>query len=178
MLLLEGMSHMEGYGVPEASGAPDRPTANNNPLDLIWGAEAKAFGAIRGDRTAPGGLDGYSGMAVFPDVATGWKAAQRWLSVPAKFEPGPVTGFPFCDPTTNETLVGGYLGATLAQLVYRFAPPNENNTEHYLDYLEEETGILRTTTVTAEMLTVPNMTPPVDIPVSDIDAAANAAGVD
>jgi hypothetical protein len=146
---------MEGYGALQPNGAPDRPTANNNPLDLIWGAEAKAFGAIRGDRTAPGGLDGYSGMAVFPDASTGWKAAQRWLSVPAKFAQGVVPGFPFTDPN-GTTLVGGYLGATLAQAIYRFAPPNENNTEHYIAYVSGQTGIARTDTVTPEMLTVPS----------------------
>ncbi len=153
--LLQAMAHQEGWGGTEPDGSPNRPTANHNPLDLIWSAESKSFGALRGDRTAPGGLDGYSGMSVFPDTATGFRAAQRWLSVPAKFHQGAVEGFPFTDPN-GTTLVGGYLGATLAQIVYRFAPPNENNTLAYLAYVESATGILRTQTVTAEMLALPS----------------------
>jgi hypothetical protein len=51
--------------------------------------------------------------------------------------------------------VGGYLGATLAQVIYRFAPPNENDTAAYLSYVEAATGINRTEPITLEMLAIP-----------------------
>ena len=137
----------------EPGGVANRPTANCNPLDLIWGAEAESFGATRGDRSAPGGYKWMSGMAVFPDVATGWRAAQGWLSVPAKTVKRTIPGF-FTDPN-GTTLVAGYLGATLAQVIYRFAPPNENNTEAYISYVSQNTKIPRTAVVTAEMLALP-----------------------
>jgi hypothetical protein len=150
MTLLQSMSISEGFPI-----LGTRPHINNNPLDLMWGAEAKSFGATHGDR--PGGphsFDGFDGFAVFPDAVTGWRAAIRWLSVPAHFHKGPLPGF-FLDPN-GTTLVGGYLGATFAQAINRFAPPNENNTEIYISSnIARVPGLTRGTIITRELLQTP-----------------------
>jgi hypothetical protein len=147
MKLLESFGVSEGFPV-----AGSRPQKNNNRLDLIWCAEAKAFGATHGDR--PGGphsFDGYDGFAVFPDVETGDHAAVRWLSVPAHFHQGQLPGF-FLDPD-GTTLIVGYLGATYAQVIYRFAPPSQNNTELYISSnIARVPGLTRETKLTSDLL--------------------------
>lgn len=131
-----------------------RPAKNNNPLDLRWGPEAEAFGATHGDQVAPESYKGYSGFAVFPDRRTGFRAAQRWESVPAKFVTGPVEGL-YLDPN-GTTLVGGYLGATLAQVCYRFTPPSDgNNTEAYLTGNCQRSGYQREMVLTEALLQTP-----------------------
>ena len=127
MNLLESFSVSEGFPV-----AGSRSQRNNNPGDLIWGDEAKAFGATHGDPV----------FAVFPDAATGWKALQRWLSVPAKFD-------------HDGNLEGGYQGATLSQVINRFAPPSENNTAAYISGVCERTGLTPETIVTEDLLQIP-----------------------
>lgn len=130
MLLLQAMGHDEGY---YARGlTPDRPQRNNNPGDLMYGAEAIAFGANAHD----------AGYAIFPTIAIGWKAFQRWLSVPAKI--------------VNGNLVSGYLGATLKQVIYRFAPPSANNSVAYLAYVIAQTGLTANTIITEELLAIPS----------------------
>jgi hypothetical protein len=150
MNLIESMGVSEGFPV-----AGSRPQRNNNRLDLMWGSEAKSFGALRGDRPGtPHSFLGYDGFAVFPDVKTGDEAAQKWLSIPAKFHQGPLPGF-FTDPN-GTTLVSGYLGATFAQVIYRFAPPNQNNTELYISSnCERVPSLTRETIITAEWLVLP-----------------------
>lgn len=124
MSVLEAMAAMEGWGVPNA-----RPTRNNNPLDLTYCPECIGFGALRGDPR----------FAIFPDAETGWNAARKWLSVPAKFD-------------AEGNLVAGYMGATLKQVINRFAPPIENDTDNYLTYVNEETGTLPDTVLTPKIL--------------------------
>ena len=123
MTLLQAISREEGFGVPGA-----RPTKNNNPGDLIFCAESERFGATHGDPR----------FAVFPSVDIGWDALRRWLSVPAEFEQG--------------KLVAGYLGATLEQIVNRFAPSVENNVSAYLANVCTFTGFSPDTIITAENL--------------------------
>jgi hypothetical protein len=127
MTLLQAFSVSEGYPI-----AGSRSQRNYNPGDLIWCAESKAFGAMRGDPV----------FAVFPDPHTGWKALKRWLSVPAKFD-------------HEGNLVGGYCGATLSQVIHRFAPPSENNTAAYISGVCERTGLTPETIVTEELLETP-----------------------
>lgn len=129
MVLLEAMARMEGYYTVDTT--PNRPQRNNNPLDLSWGPEAESFGATHGDPR----------FAVFPLPLTGWKAARSWLSVPARFFDG--------------ALVGGYLGATLTQVINRFAPPSENNTKGYAAFVSAETGIPLDAVITLDMLALP-----------------------
>jgi hypothetical protein len=126
--LLQAIAREEGYyegGIP-----PDRPERNNNPGDLLWGPEAKRLGATHGDPT----------YAVFPDIATGWQALKGWLSVPAKF-------------AQDGSLDSGYLGATLRQIVYRFAPPTQNDSASYLKFVCSQAGLTPETVITIHHLT-------------------------
>lgn len=127
MTLLQSMAHMEGYYRQNS-----RPQRNNNPGDLIWSAESAAFGATHGDPR----------FAVFPDALTGWNALRRWLSVPARFD-------------AKGDLVGGYLGATIEQAINRFAPPNENDTDTYVNVVCRYTGLKPSSTLTAALLQTP-----------------------
>lgn len=142
MVLLAGFAHQEGF-----FKFGSRPQRNNNPLDLVAGDEASRFGAIKNDGR----------FAIFPDIDTGWMAGKRWLSIPAKLHEGEIAGYYF-DPN-GTTLVGGYLGATIAQVVYRFAPPHENDTEAYINYLcTNVPELTRHTILTLDLLELPNVT--------------------
>jgi hypothetical protein len=138
MTLLQAIAHMEGFY--ELNSRPQR---NNNPGDLSWGTEAQAFGATHGDPR----------FAVFPNAATGWVALQNWLSRPAKLVNHPVEGL-FLDPN-GTTLESGYLGATLAQVIHRFAPSSENNTQLYIDTVCKNTGLTPATRITSFLLETP-----------------------
>ena len=131
MVLIEAMAHQEGYF---GSDPEVRPRRNNNPLDLIYGTESRSFGAKGGDPE----------FAIFPDAITGWRAGARWLSVPARFD-------------REGNLAGGYLGAKLRQVIFRFAPPSQNNSQAYLDYVCENTGYTEDTVLTAAMLQLPEV---------------------
>jgi hypothetical protein len=141
MILLEAIAHMEGFYV-----AASRPARNCNPGDLTYCAETISFGATKGDPR----------FAVFPDVTTGWNALRRWLSVPGKFgTTNPGDGRP---AGPHGYLEGGYLDATLEQALWRFAPPNENNTANYVGFVTVQTGLTPTTPLTADLLVVPQGT--------------------
>lgn len=143
--LLAAMALQEGWG---PSGT--RPTRNNSPLDLIAGDEAIRFGSI--------GADGR--YARFATDWDGFDAGRRWLSIPAKFAPTPNRAG---DPEgPRGYLVAGYLGATLRQVVYRFAPKGDggNDPVAYLStivthvtYPERVTG---DTILTPDLLVIPN----------------------
>lgn len=138
MLFLQGIAHMEGFYILN-----DRPQRNNNPGDLEWNTESNRFGATHGDPR----------FAIFSDVHTGWVALQRWLSVPAKIHQGAVRGY-FLDPN-GTTLVGGYLGATIAQVIHRFAPAGENDPALYVATVCKNCGLKPTDILTAELLRLP-----------------------
>jgi len=104
LTFLEAVAREEGFGVQGS-----RPTRNNNPGDLEFGPEAERFGALRGDPR----------FAVFPDVATGYRALRSWFLVPAKFN-------------EHGDLVAGYHGAKISQVIARFAPATENNVRRYI----------------------------------------------
>jgi hypothetical protein len=125
--LLQAIATEEGF-YDDTSGVPNRPQRNNNPGDLEWNAECQKLGALRGDPR----------FAVFPTVEIGWQALAEWLSVPAKFD-------------SSGNLVDGYCGATLEQLISRFAPSTENNTAAYISSVSTQTGIAASETITAEM---------------------------
>lgn len=125
--VLQAMAQVEGF-----YKAGSRPQRNNNPGDLSWGSEAKSFGATKGDPR----------FAVFPEVGIGWRAFQRWLSVPAVFD-------------TNGKLLRGYLGATLEQVIHRFAPPIENDSDSYVATVCNLTGLQHSTKITQELLNTP-----------------------
>lgn len=115
-----------------------RPGRNNNPLDLEWNAETQSFGATSGDPR----------FAVFPDLETGWNAGRRWLSVKARYETVPTSlMYP-----KGRRLAHGYLGATIEEVVFRFAPTNENNSMSYLRNICAFSEITPDTILTTELL--------------------------
>lgn len=124
MSLRRAIANQEGF-----FKAGSRPQRNNNPGDLVYCPESVSFGAVSGD--------GRFARFVTNDV--GWEALRRWLSVPAKHD---VTG----------KLVAGYLGATLEQVINRFAPPNENDSAHYVAVVCALTGMTPQTVVTSAVL--------------------------
>lgn len=126
-MVLQAMATMEG-----AYKQGSRPARNLNPLDLTFNGETVRFGATSGDPR----------FAVFPDLETGWKAGVRWLSIPAKFD-------------TAGNLVGGYLGATMRKVIFRFAPPSENDPQVYLDFVCKEAGVGEDDLLTPALLALP-----------------------
>ena len=124
MNLIEAIAKQEGYYV-EGS----RPQRNNNPGDLLFCPESQHFGATHGDPR----------FAVFPNTSTGWKALQRWLSVEGKFD-------------AQGDLVAGYMGASLRQVLGRFAPGCENDTVGYLASVCTSTGLSPETIITPNLL--------------------------
>lgn len=124
MTFLEAIAREEGF-YTEGS----RPQRNHNPGDLVFCTESIHFGATGGDGR----------FAIFPSEAVGWDALRRWLSVPAKFDP-------------SGDLVGGYLGATVRQVINRFAPPYENETQAYVRNVCAWAEVQPDDVVTAEML--------------------------
>jgi len=124
MTVIEAIAKQEGFGVPGAI-----PTICHNPGDLIYGPEAVHFGAIAA----------HGRFAVFPDDETGWHALRKWLSMPAQFD-------------KNGQLTHGYLGAILQQVIDRFAPPVENDSVGYLDFVMKATGLSADTILTLEVL--------------------------
>jgi hypothetical protein len=123
MTFLQAIAREEGF---EVEGS--RPQRNNNPGDLVFCAESERFGATHGDPR----------FAVFPDAETGWEALRHWLSLPAEFEDG--------------KLVAGYLGATVEQIVNRFAPPVENNSSAYVANVCGWANVTPATIITSENL--------------------------
>ncbi len=126
--LAEAFARQEGF---YAEGS--RSARNHNPGDIRWGSFARQHGATHGDTG-----DDRTGMAVFPTDEAGFRAYRELLSVNARLH--------------NGTLVFGYLGATLREVVSRFAPPIENDTEAYLCNVCAWTGLTPSHILTAAML--------------------------
>jgi hypothetical protein len=62
-----------------------------------------------------------NGFAVFPDVSTGWAALYHQISLDSG------------------------RGLDLSQFISKYAPPSENNTGNYLNYLTGQLGVSPTT---------------------------------
>lgn len=120
---IEAIATEEGFYVHDS-----RPQRNHNPGDLIFGDEARRFGAVKGDPH----------FAIFIDDEMGWSALRRWLGVPAHFVEG--------------NLTSGYLGATVKQIIHRFAPPSENDSDAYVKNVCLWTGLTPETVITHENL--------------------------
>jgi hypothetical protein len=130
LTVLQAMAEVEGFGVVGAI-----PTVACNPLDLIYCDEAIHFGAV-------GNYRGFAQFSSVDDPTTGgWQAGRRWLSVHAHFD-------------TNGKLIGGYLGATIEQVINRFCPPTQkgNNTPAYISAVCQKTGLSPQTILTASNL--------------------------
>lgn len=129
----EALARQEGYGKPGG-----RATRNNNPGNINWGPFAQQYGATRIEIMPPGSKL-KARFAYFPDSASGMAAARALLNKKARFD---VSG----------NLIGGYLGATVRQVISRWAPPIENDTEAYIRNVCAWTQLTPETVLTVEML--------------------------
>lgn len=109
MTLLEAMAKMEGFG----ADVKNRPTRNNNPLNITWGDFARRNGATRLEITQPGVKAKY---AVFPSAEVGFAAAKALLQGPS------------------------YKGLTIKEAIYKWAPPSENDSAGYVDFVCKAIG--------------------------------------
>ena len=105
---------------------------NNNPLNIRrsadkWQGQINAItpnpsfpegkGHINGNDSSPrGGREGV--FCQFESMAYGWRAAFRLLC---------------------HTYYGKYKLRTIRDIIYRWAPPTENNTEGYIDFVCRQT---------------------------------------
>lgn len=96
-------------------------------------------------------------VGAFPDAATGWKALEHQLSLYAG------------------------RGLTLQQAIYEFAPPSENDSAQYLDYVSKGLGVIPGTpmsialTIKETPMNDPTTTPPGLVP-SNSTVASGAGG--
>lgn len=65
------------------------------------------------------------GFAIFPDLSTGQAALNAQINLDAN------------------------RGLTLSQFIAKYAPPNENNTSNYLNFVSSQTGVDPSTTLDA-----------------------------
>lgn len=109
------MTLLEAMAKMEGFGADpkNRPTRNNNPGNIKWGPFARANGATRLEITQPGVKALY---AVFPNVETGWAAMKMRLST------------------------SPYKGLTIREAIYKWAPPSENDSAGYVDFVCKAIG--------------------------------------
>lgn len=82
-----------------------RPQRNNNPGDIEWGKFSSSHGATRPE-DLPNGAAGR--FAYFPDITTGFAAMKALFQAPS------------------------YKGLTVEAALMRWAPPVENQTNHYI----------------------------------------------
>lgn len=118
MTFCEAVAREEGFGV-----VGSRPTRNNNPGNINWGAFAQAHGATGIEKVPPGHL-GSARFAVFPDAVTGFAAMKALFQVKGVF---------LVRAGQPRKLLSGYQGATIAEALNRYAPPaDDNDTSAYV----------------------------------------------
>lgn len=109
---LEAIARKEGY---LKSKPMNRAVRNNNPGNLEWGPFARQHGATRIEEIPPG-YTSTPRFAYFPDVTLGWKAMRERFAT------------------------GMYKGLTVKQAMYKYAPPNENDTDSYIKFICQRVG--------------------------------------
>lgn len=92
-----------------------RATRNNNPGDIEFGTFAHSYGALRVETIAPPRTPRF---AYFPTPEAGFNAMRGLL-------------------------LKHYTGFTVAEMIYKYAPPVENNTEEYIKNVCTWTGLTR-----------------------------------
>lgn len=112
-----------------------RAARNNNPGDIEWGPFACAHGADRLE-TLPGGRT--PRFAHFPTPEAGFAALAALIA-------------------------GHYAGSTIAAMMSHYAPPSENDTQHYIDYICGATGLPADHIITAADTQPPPPTPEVSV---------------
>lgn len=90
-----------------------RPNRNNNPGDIEWGPFARSHGATAIE-TVPAGEK--ARFAYFPAPEIGFAALHALLSSSA------------------------YAGLTIEETINKYAPPSENNSANYLNYVCDNVG--------------------------------------
>jgi hypothetical protein len=114
------ISICEAIAKQEGFGVPGgRAMRNNNPGDIEFGIFARQFGADRIETLPPPRTPRF---AHFPTVEQGY-AAMR------------------------ELLTRHYTAMSIAQMIYKYAPPSENNTEQYITDVCAWTGLERNTLI-------------------------------
>ena len=116
MKLPEVIAHIEGFYAPlGADGEPNRPQRNNNPGNLNFEPwMVEKYGAKLEECTP------HPRFAHFPLVSIGFQALHDLLAGP------------------------NYCNLTVAQAIVRYAPPTENDTIHYINYVCRRLGCLST----------------------------------
>jgi hypothetical protein len=110
MTLLEAIARIEGFFVPNS-----RANRNNNPGNIQWGEFAQANGATRIEAIPPG-VQEPARFAYFPTAEIGFSALHSLLSGPS------------------------YSGLTIEEAINKYAPPVENNTNGYVEYVCRAVG--------------------------------------
>lgn len=102
----------------------NRPTRNNNPGNLSFGPFAKSHGASLEE--IPEGYTSEPRFARFDSIEQGWIALRALLS-------------------------SRYKGYTVREMIHKYAPPFENDTEFYIKFICERVGC-KPNTVIDELL--------------------------
>lgn len=110
--LVRAIAREEGFEDPHS-----RSGRNHNPGDINWGTFAQHHGATQIE-VIPPGYSSTARFAYFPDDATGFAAMRALLQVPGVFHTLPGGG---------RTLISGYAGATVHEMLQRWAPPADHN---------------------------------------------------
>ena len=100
-----------------------RATRNSNPGNINFTPWTKEYGAVL--ETVPAGIKEEPRFACFPTADQGW-AALRYL------------------------LTSHYLGMTIAAAFNKYAPPVENNTNAYTEFVCKETDLQPEDVLTSE----------------------------
>ena len=121
MTLREAMARKEGFGLSPLN----RPTRNNNPGNIEYGAFARKHGGRL--EIIPRGLASRPRFAHFPSEAKGWEAMRHLL-------------------------LSRYKGLTLKQAIFRWAPPTENDSQAYVQFVSRRTGLKPQSKLTEEVI--------------------------
>lgn len=109
LTLCQAVAQYEGFGPPA-----HRATRNNNPGDIEWGAFARMYGATRIEEIPQQfAAKEQPRFAYFPSVDMGFEAMKHLLA-------------------------RDYVGMTVSQMLNKYAPPSENNTQLYIDFVCEK----------------------------------------
>lgn len=112
-----------------------RAARNNNPGDIEWGFFARTHGADRIEVLSPGRTPRF---AHFPTPEAGFAALAALITE-------------------------HYAGSTIAAMMAHYAPPSENNTQHYIDFICAATGLPADHIITAADLQPPPSAPEVSV---------------
>ena len=98
-----------------------RARRNNNPGNINFGILSEQFGGVL--ETIPEGIAEEARFASFPFAEAGWNCLRLLLNK-------------------------NYCGMTVLDAFNKYAPPNENNTVSYAQFICKETGLALTDTLT------------------------------